>query len=82
LDEIAKLTYPQVIMLNHAAGINHKRMELGVKKRREQGNSTLSDDVSEMTMPDGRKLTEMTSAEIIDAHEGARPRTIKVKKKE
>lgn len=68
-------------MLNHASHINRKRMDARIKRDRAAGKFSIQDDVADMQLVNGRKLTELTSEEIINAHEEApRPRVIKVKK--
>jgi hypothetical protein len=70
-------------MLNHAAEVNRKRMDLRINERRRLGQLSDSEQVLETTV-NGRKLTEMTSDELLQHHggEGPRPKVIKTKKKE
>jgi hypothetical protein len=69
-------------MLNHAASVNHKKQERNVERRRQDGTSTIEDDFADAELVDGRRLSEMTSDEILSHHDGAKPRTIKLPKKE
>ena len=70
-------------MLNHAAEVNRKRMDLRIKRRRELGRITASDEIADMPTINGRKITELTSDELISYHskDGPRPRIIKPKGK-
>ncbi len=70
-------------MLNHASSVNHKRMELHLAKHRAEGTSSLTERIADTTV-NGRRLTEMSTDEIVNlnASEGARPKIIKTKRKD
>ncbi len=51
------LTVPQIVMMNHAAYINNKRLESRSKNRQTEEHSS-----SEIVM-NGKKLEELTSEE-------------------
>jgi hypothetical protein len=75
------LTYPQIVMLNHAASYNRKRMDLAIKDRRARGEATVSDALQEEPVIGGKKLTDMSSDEIFGyMGKAARPRVIKTTK--
>jgi len=69
-------------MLNAAAEINRKRMDARIKQRRENGESTLQEDIAELPMINGKRLDELTSDEYLNymGREGPRPKVIKIKK--
>lgn len=82
LDDIRKLTYPQILMLNHASGINKKRMDARIESKRRSGTMTPGEMVADTPLIGGKRLDELTSEELFRHHgsEGPRPRVIKPKK--
>ncbi len=80
--DILQLTYPQILMLNHAADVNRRRLDLRIKQKRNDGTATLSEEVADMPLVGGRKLTDLTSDEYISylSSDGPRPRIIKTQK--
>ena len=84
MDEIAKLTYPQILMLNHASSVNKKRMDARIEAKRRNGTMTPNEMVADMPLIGGKRLDEMTSDELLRHHggEGPRPKVIKAKKRE
>ncbi len=55
-----KATLPQIIMLNHAAWVNHERMERRIKAGR---NTTEAAETIEEAQYHGRPITELNSTE-------------------
>lgn len=63
-DEILKLTYPQIILMNHAAEVNRKRMDERIRERRGDGKGDLPGGLEEPTI-EGKKVSEVTTEEYL-----------------
>lgn len=81
-DEIMRLTYPQILLLNHAADVNKKRLDARIKSRRRDGTASIAEELSDMPVYKGRKLTDLTSEELASymGPDGPRPKVIKRKR--
>jgi hypothetical protein len=54
---------PQIIMMQHAAWINKKRLDAAVKNRQASGDSTFSDQLAEMPTYNGKPIDQLTTEE-------------------
>lgn len=83
LDDIRKLTYPQILMLNAAAETNRKRMDARIKRKRADGTMSIQEEIADMPLVNGKRFDELTSDELLASHvgEGPKPRIIKAPKK-
>ena len=83
LEDINKLTYLQIMLLNHAAEVNRKRLDLHIAKNRDAGTLSPSEQVADMPLFKGRRVDELTSDEYmkyLGASGGKGPRVIKTSK--
>lgn len=71
LDHILRLTMPQIIMINHAAHVNKKRLDRRIERNRERGDQPLEDRIAEMPMWNGKRIDELTSEEYLEYHRSA-----------
>lgn len=79
LDDIKKLSYVQVLLLQHAASHNRKLLDKRLEEGRKKGTLSPSDEMAE----GGRKITEMSSDEIMmlaGTESGRGPKVIKLRK--
>lgn len=61
MGEAMSLTMPQIIMLNHAASVNSKRMEQRMKRK----HTTTDNQEGYEPVYNGKTLDEMTSDEMV-----------------
>jgi hypothetical protein len=54
---------PQIIMMQHAAWINKKRLDAAVESRRAKGEQTFTDNVAEMPLFNGKPIDQLTTEE-------------------
>lgn len=78
LPDIAKLSYIQVILLNHAAVHNKKVLD----KRIEAGDVSDREALATAPLVNGKRMDELTSDEIMAmaSKSGKAPKSVKVKK--
>lgn len=85
LDQIAQLTYPQIILLNHAAHFNRQVFDARTADRRRRGQPpTVADQVQDAPIFNGKRLNEMTTDEMLSYQglDAPKVKVIKTKKKE
>lgn len=57
-----RLTTPQIILLNHAASINYKRMEA---RRKHEGDKKQETDDNDPVVMNGKRLSELNTDEMM-----------------
>lgn len=60
-----KLTMPQIIMLNAGAEVNRQRLDRRIAKGRQSGYATIEDKMADEPMWNGKRVSELTSAEYV-----------------
>jgi hypothetical protein len=60
-------TMPQIIMIQHAAWLNKKRMDALVRRGREEGSPVMEDRVAQELF-NGKPIDQLTSDEYIAYH--------------
>jgi hypothetical protein len=78
LDDISKLSYPQVLLIQHAASYNRKVLDARLEDAKSKNQMTMTEELAEF----GKPISQMTSEELMLAagSEGGRPKVIKIKK--
>ena len=63
-DACVKLTYPQILMLCHAANIRQERLEARTKVRKKNGTATIEDQINDdddLPMFEGKPIDQLDS---------------------
>jgi hypothetical protein len=78
LEDISKMSYTQIIMLQHAAGHNRKLLDARLEEGKKKGNMTATEELAEY----GKPLQELSSEDlaIMASRDGSRPKFIDTKK--
>jgi hypothetical protein len=76
------LTYPQVIMLQHAAWYNRQLLDKRLEAKRQSNTQTFTESLADAPMYHGKRFDELSSDDLIamssEDHRG--PKIIKTKK--